>query len=157
MGRHVAKAHLIIAMTVAIGATLVFGCGGSTDEDEGNGAVVSVSGAAKIGPILVDSTGKTLYEFRKDKGIKSECYEDCAKEVLPLLTDGSPRAERGAIAAKLGTTARKDGTTQVTYAGHPLYVWSRGVPGDLRGWGVNIYDARWFPLRPSGKPVEGGF
>jgi len=141
-------------MTVVIGAIVIAGCGSSSDEDEGHATVVSVSSAAKIGPILVDSNGKTLYEYRRDRGAESECYTDCAREVLPLLTGASPRAERGAIAAKLGTTERKDGTTQVTYAGHPLYVWSHEEPGELKGWGVNIFNAKWYPLRPSGKAVK---
>jgi predicted lipoprotein with Yx(FWY)xxD motif len=62
-----------------------------------------------------------LYDFHKDNGKISSCYGQCAEAWPPLLTNGSPKAMGGAKSSVLGTTKRKDGTTQVTYKGHPLY------------------------------------
>jgi predicted lipoprotein with Yx(FWY)xxD motif len=141
-----------VALVMLAGALAVTGCGSSAS-DHGSGAVVSVSGAAGAGPLLVDGKEGTLYEFSNDKGGKSACYGDCSSAISPLLTKGTPQAEGGAMAAKLGTTQRKDGTTQVTYAGHPLYIWREEPPGEARGRGVDVFEGRWFALRPSGKPV----
>ena len=44
----------------------------------------------KLGRILVDGAGRTLYLFRKDKGTKSECAGACAKGWPPLMTSGKP-------------------------------------------------------------------
>jgi len=140
-----------------VGVVALAGCGGSSAHGSGGGAVVSVGRIYSVGPLLVNSKGITLYEYRKDKGTRSECndFNGCSLSISPLLTNGPPRAEGGAIASKLGTTERKDGTTQVTYAGHPLYTWRGEEPGQARGRGVKAFDARWYPLRPSGKPIEG--
>jgi predicted lipoprotein with Yx(FWY)xxD motif len=153
----VPKAHRIIALLTIVGAVVLAGCGSSANSSSGSGAVVSVGRVYNVGPLLVNSKGITLYEYRKDKGTQSECNEDngCSESISPLLTNGAPRAEGGAMASKLGTTKRKDGTTQVTYAGHPLYTWREEKPGQARGRGVKAFDARWYPLRPSGKPIEG--
>jgi predicted lipoprotein with Yx(FWY)xxD motif len=139
-----------VALLILVGAFAITGCGSG-----GNGAVVSVSSAAGAGPLLVNGKRITLYEFGNDKGGQSTCYEDCSASISPLLTNDTPRAEGGAIAAKLGTTERKDGATQVTYGGHPLYTWREEPPGQARGRGVEVFEGRWFALRPSGEPVPG--
>lgn len=151
------KAYPAIALLSVIGAIAIAGCGGNDNADNGNGTVVSVGRLYQTDPILVNAKGITLYEYRKDKGTRSECYDGngCSQAISPLLTNGAPRAEGGAIPSKLGTAERKDGTIQVTYAGHPLYVWHNEIPGHARGWGVKAFNARWYPLRPSGKAVEG--
>jgi predicted lipoprotein with Yx(FWY)xxD motif len=151
----VTKAHPVAALLIVIGAIAIAGCGSSDAEGDGKGAVVSVSRAVGLGPLLVNGKEITVYEFRKDKGTQSECYGDCSQAIFPLLTDGPPEAKGGAIAAKLGTTERIDGTTQVTYAGHPLYTWPDEKPGQARGRGVEAFEGKWYPLRPNGRPVEG--
>jgi predicted lipoprotein with Yx(FWY)xxD motif len=77
--------------------------------------------ASRFGTILFDGRGFVLYGFTADKGGKSACRGACAKAWPPFLTTGAPRALKGVVGAKLGTIKRANGTTQVTYAGHPLY------------------------------------
>ncbi len=151
------RTHSVLTLLAIVAAVVLAGCGSSSSADKGNGTVVSVGRLYQTDPIVTNAKGITLYEYRKDKGTRSECYDGngCAKAILPLLTNGAPRAKGGAIPSKLGTTERKDGTTQVTYAGHPLYFWHDEIPGQARGWGVKAFNARWYPLRPSGKAVEG--
>jgi predicted lipoprotein with Yx(FWY)xxD motif len=72
-----------------------------------------------------------------------------------MLTNVVPRAERGAIASKARHDEAKRRHDPGTYAGHPLYTWREEKPGQARGRGVKAFDARWYPLRPSGKPIEG--
>jgi predicted lipoprotein with Yx(FWY)xxD motif len=106
--------------------------------------------------VIVDSEGMTLYDFHKDKGGKSACYGACAKGWPPLLTEGKPQAGEGAMASKLGTVERTDGTMQVTYAGHPLYTFVEDKkPGEANGNDVSAFGAQWYALLPSGEEAEG--
>jgi len=115
-------------------------------------AVVSLGNAQKLGMVLVDSNGMTLYDFHKDKGTTSSCYGPCAEGWPPLLTEGEATVGNGATASKLGTTERKDGTTQVTYAGHPLYTFVEDKkPGEANGNDVSAFGAQWYALQGSGE------
>lgn len=125
--------------------------------------------AAKIGPtkvfradtaehemILFDEQGYALYRFDKDKGSKSTCYGACAKRWPPLLTEGEPIAY-AVIPDELGTTKRKDGTTQVTYFGHPLYnyVGDKSVEtGKVTGHGVKAFGGEWYSIHKNGKDLK---
>jgi predicted lipoprotein with Yx(FWY)xxD motif len=112
---------------------------------------VSLGSVPKLGLVLVDSRGMTLYDFHKDRGTRSACYGACAGAWPPLLTKGEPQPSNGASAGKLGTTKRRDGTVQVTYAGHPLYTFSGdGKPGEATGHDVTAFGAQWYALHSSG-------
>ena len=109
---------------------------------------------AKLGQILVDGSGKTLYLFVKDTGTASTCYTSCAQFWPPLLTTGPPQAGAGAQASLLGTTQRTDGTTEVTYAGHPVYFFLNDkAAGDSKGQGVDGFGGLWWVLDPTGKAI----
>jgi predicted lipoprotein with Yx(FWY)xxD motif len=111
----------------------------------------------KLGNILVDSHGRTLYLFEKDKGMSSTCLGACAAIWPPLTVTSAPRASDGLVANKLGTTKRADGKTEVTYNGHPLYYYvADTAPGQTLGQGLNQFGAGWDVLSPSGNKIEGG-
>jgi predicted lipoprotein with Yx(FWY)xxD motif len=132
--------------------------GTSTASESGGGqaAVITAANAPKLGRIIVDSKGFTLYDFHKDKGTTSSCYGACAQVWPPLTTEGKPQTGEGAMASKLGTTKRKDGTVQVTYAGHPLYTYTADTkPGDTTGNDIDSFGAEWYALLPSGEEAEG--
>lgn len=136
-----------------------YGSGGESTKaasTEGTAAVITAASAPKLGKIIVDSKGLTLYDFHKDKGTTSACYGGCAQVWPPLTTEGKPQAGEGAMASKLGTTERKDGTTQVTYAGHPLYTYVQDKkPGDATGNDFTSFGGEWYALQPSGEEAEG--
>ena len=139
-----------------VGVVLIaVSCGDSSAPSSSTGtATVAVASNAKLGQILVDGNGRTLYLFEKDTSSSSTCYGDCAKYWPPLLTDGAPKAGAGVTATLLGTTRRSDGTTEVTYAGHPLYyVVTDHNPGDATGQGVNNFGALWDVVGPDGKAI----
>jgi predicted lipoprotein with Yx(FWY)xxD motif len=128
----------------------------SSESASATGTVVTASTAGDLGKVIVDSEGMTLYDFHKDKGGEPACYGACAKGWPPLLTEGKPRAGEGAMAAKLGMVERTDGTTQVTYAGHPLYTFVEDKkPGEANGNDVSAFGAEWYALLPSGEEAEG--
>jgi predicted lipoprotein with Yx(FWY)xxD motif len=111
--------------------------------------------SSKLGKILADSNGKTLYEFLADRGATSSCSGACAAAWPPLLSSGAAHAGPGALAADLGTIKRADGTTQVTYRGHPLYRFANDKDsGDAYGEGVKAFGADWYALSAKGTKVE---
>jgi len=127
------------------------GYSGESSSASGSGAV-SVASVGDLGKVLVDSEGLTLYYFEKDEGGKSACYGACASAWPPLTTSGMPQAVSGAESSKLGTTKRTDGTTQVTYAGWPLYTYTAdSKPGEDNGTDVDSFGAPWYPLHPNGE------
>lgn len=122
----------------------------STTSSEG--APVTVGTASGVGKVLVDSNGLTLYYFQKDQNGKSACYGACEKGWPPLTTEGAPQAGEGAMASKLGTTERKDGTVQVTYNNWPLYTFVEDKkPGEDNGTDSKAFGASWYPLHPNGE------
>ena len=119
-------------------------------------AAASVSVAnSPLGQLLVDGSGRTLYLFEGDTGATSTCKDACAQAWPPLLAPGNPTAGSGATAAELGTTTRTDGTTEVTYHGHPLYTYVADTKaGDTNGQGLNQFGAKWYVLSPAGDKID---
>lgn len=106
----------------------------------------------KEGNFLVDGDGMTLYLFTKDTQGTSSCYDKCATAWPPVLVAGQPTVGEGIDAALLGTTQRKDGTSQLTYNGWPLYYYFEDqAPGDVTGQAVNEV---WWVVAPDGNAVE---
>ncbi len=121
-------------------------------------AVLVSTKHGKYGTILAGGPKRlTVYLFEGDKGSTSSCSGECAKDWPPVRTSGEPQAGAGAVAADLGTTTRSDGTTQVTYKGHPLYYFEQdGDSGDAYGQGSKAFGADWYVLTPSGNKVDEG-
>ncbi|MBS1861534.1 MAG: hypothetical protein JSS68_07455 [Actinobacteria bacterium] len=95
-----------------------------------------------------------LLLFEKDqKGSgKSKCEGACAAAWPPLTTEGEAEAMKGVKTAMLGTIERKDGTTQVTYAGWPLYTYAGDrKAGEDNGTDSKAFGASWYPLHSNGK------
>jgi len=111
--------------------------------------------SSRLGKILVDSQGRTLYLFKKDSGTKSACFGACAQNWPPLRASGKPAVGRGAKASMIATTRRSDGGRQVTYNGHPLYHFVNDhKPGDTNGEGLNAFGGLWWVVSPAGNPVS---
>ena len=152
------------AAAVPLVALAVAGCGGSdngasaasaaSQTESGHGSTVGVANAGGLGKILVDSQGRTLYLFKKDTGTKSECSGACAAPGRRSARAASRRSAAGRMASMLGTTARSDGKPQVTYNGHPLYLYSGDQnPGDTTGQGLTAFGAAWYAVSPAGDQI----
>jgi predicted lipoprotein with Yx(FWY)xxD motif len=108
----------------------------------------------KLGRILTDDKGRTLYLFEKDKPATSRCSGACAS-IWPPLAGGTAMAGAGVSSAQLGSIKRADGKTETTYAGHPLYTYAGDAkPGDTRGQGLDQFGAEWYVLAPNGRKVD---
>lgn len=107
---------------------------------------VKITKNPKLGNILTDSRGMTLYLFKPDKPNLSVCYGKCAEAWPPLtVKSGKPTGE--SLSGNLGTTTRKDGSKQVTYNGTPLYYFVKDKkPGDVNGQGLG---GVWFVIKAS--------
>jgi len=115
-------------------------------------AMVNVGKNAQFSSFLVDDKGMALYLYTKDSPGTTVCYDKCATAWPPLLSTGNAVAGGGVDASKLGTTARKDGTTQVTYNGWPLYYFAKDKQaGDTTGQNVGTV---WFLISPAGDAVK---
>jgi predicted lipoprotein with Yx(FWY)xxD motif len=153
---------LIGLAAAAFAAVAVAGCGGGGDAgasrpqpktSTGHAATVGVASTG-LGDVLVDSQGRTLYLFAKDQGTTSACSGACAAAWPPLPGSGKPLADGGAKAPLLGTTKRSDGKPQVTYNGHPLYLYvGDQKAGDTGGQGITAFGGGWFALTASGSQV----
>jgi predicted lipoprotein with Yx(FWY)xxD motif len=121
---------------------------------DSTGASVALA-SSKLGKILVDGDGRTLYLWEADKGTTSTCDAACASAWPPLTTAGQPVAGSGVSASKLGTTDRSDGTTEVTYNGHPLYTFTGdGAPGQTTGQGSDGFGAEWYVVSAAGDAIR---
>jgi predicted lipoprotein with Yx(FWY)xxD motif len=166
---------LLAISTLALGAALALGCGGDDERSRAvaSGSTVSSSSSAakpadaarrgstvkvmrtRYGRILVDGNGRALYLFTRERGKPpSRCYGSCAVAWPPFFTKGRPRAGSGAKARLIGTTRRRDGRTQVTYKGSPLYYYvTDRKPGQVTCQDVTEYGGTWLVVAPSGNAI----
>ncbi len=116
------------------------------------GAIVRVVDS-QFGRVVADRKGEALYLFDKEQGKRSRCYGECAEVWPPLLAKGKPRAGNGARKGLLGTTRRRNGKLQVTYAGHPLYYFVDDSPGQILCHNVAEFGGLWLVVKPNGSAV----
>jgi predicted lipoprotein with Yx(FWY)xxD motif len=110
----------------------------------------------RLGRLLVNSRGFTLYAFSKDPARKDTCVakRGCTSLWPLVTTHGAPRAGHGVKRSLLGTIKVR-GRAQVTYAGHPLYTYSGdGSRGSTSYVGVRQFGGVWRGLRASGRLVS---
>jgi predicted lipoprotein with Yx(FWY)xxD motif len=157
-------APLAATTAVALSAIAVAACGsGSSSKQPTTGASAPAASSATVdlakaslGPILIDSQGRTLYLWQADTGAKSTCTGACASAWPPLMTTGKPTAGSGVRSSLLATTKRADGTEQVTYNGHPLYRFAGDTaPRQTNGQGSTGFGAPWYVLSPRGNALTG--
>jgi predicted lipoprotein with Yx(FWY)xxD motif len=128
--------------------------GGSSSSSSGAGVTVQLATNDQFGSILTNSEGRSLYMFENDTTSKSTCNEGCAPTWPALTVSGPPTAGDGVDMSLLSTSVRNDGATQVTYDGHPLYIYSGDTAaGDTNGEGIG---GIWFLVSAKGEAVQGG-
>jgi predicted lipoprotein with Yx(FWY)xxD motif len=172
MRRGIFGAVLLIALATAASA-----CGG---DEEGGGAATSRSTSTtsasdsspaetsrakqtttvkvmqtRYGRMLVDGKGRALYLFTKEGGPKARCYGGCAEAWPVFYARGKVRAGQGAKRALIGTTRRRGGRRQITYAGHPLYYYvTDRKPGQVTCQNVVEFGGTWLVVAPSGAAIR---
>lgn len=127
--------------------------GGGDEAQAGSGTEV-VAADSQYGSVLFDSEQQAIYYFDKETSDTSRCYGACAEAWPPVLTEGDPRSGDGVEAKLLGTTERDDGSTQVTYNGHPLYYYVDDPRGEVLCHGVEEFGGVWLAVDPGGEAVQ---
>jgi predicted lipoprotein with Yx(FWY)xxD motif len=155
--------YRIGAVTALIGVSVVVAaCGSSSSTTAAAGAGGSATSSTATakgadGTYLTGAGGRALYLWVADSGGKSSCSGSCAKAWPPLTTKGKAIAGKGVQASQLGTTKRSDGSTQVTYKGHPLYYFIEDKSkGSINGQGSDAFGADWWLVSPSGAAITKG-
>jgi predicted lipoprotein with Yx(FWY)xxD motif len=156
------KKHLsarLVALGIALGAATIVVVAAqagtaSRSREHATGAVVALRKTA-LGSILVDSRGRTLYLFEKDRNGVSMCNTACVAYWPALTSRGTPRAGKGVQQSLLRLGRAQNGVRQVTYAGHPLYTFvGDKQAGQTTGEGLNNFGAEWYALAASGRTVK---
>jgi predicted lipoprotein with Yx(FWY)xxD motif len=155
LGEHRATTRiaLVLAVAAVVAASGFLAAGALAGGTTAVGATVSLR-STKLGRILVNSRGHTLYLFVRDRNGRSSCTSSCATYWPPLLSRSKPTAGAGVKASLLGTTRRANGSLQVTYNRHPLYTYLLDKrAGQTSGEGVRAFGAKWWALNAKGTAV----
>lgn len=161
------RRSLIATSGLAAMALLTAACGGGgaygagtpdarTSSSTAATATTLVLADSKLGQILADHAGRSLYVFEADTGTTSTCISaGCVAEWPPFIADGPPQVTAGLAADQLGSTSRPDGRQQVTYHGHPLYYFAGdSQPGSTAGQALNDNGGPWYVVHADGTPVD---
>ena len=157
------RALLVVPAAMA-GLTVLAACGSSSSAPSSSApsSSNSASGAAEataaglktadIGgvTVLTNAKGFTLYMFAPDTATTSACSGACAA-VWP------PQTALAAVTGSYATIKRSDGSTQLTFSGHPLYTFTGDTaPGTASGNGINEFGGLWHEVPASGAAAPAG-
>lgn len=119
--------------------------------------VVKTASVGKLGTILVNSQGHTLYMFVPDKQSKVTCVSSCAIAWPPLkIAAGAKAVAQGsAKSSLLGSDQDPAGGWVVTYNKWPLYTWlGDKKAGQTLGQAINNSGGYWYVISPSGTLIK---
>jgi predicted lipoprotein with Yx(FWY)xxD motif len=120
------------------------------------GVSIATRTLPRLGPVLVDAQGRTLYLFAPDQDKQVTCLSACAAVWPPafLPSSQSPVAAAGVKQSLLGSDPDPAGGRVITYAGWPLYTYvADTAPGQATGQAVNLNGGVWYVISPSGKTI----
>jgi predicted lipoprotein with Yx(FWY)xxD motif len=168
-GRHnLATTHRGLSLAVAVAAVVLVAAGCGSGKSKAStatpaagspaptaGSATVNAGTTKLGPVLVNAKGMTLYTFDPENSGGIKCLTGCVDNWPPDLvaSGGSAPSAGGGVTVALATTTRPDGGVQVTAGGHPLYMFSGDkATGDTNGNGIG---GKWHVATPSGSSASG--
>jgi predicted lipoprotein with Yx(FWY)xxD motif len=140
------------SLVAAAAIAMAFSAGVARAADVKN---LQVEQKQPFGQYLTDKDGRALYLFTPDKKEMSACYDKCAEAWPPAIASGKVQTSPNIKENLLGTLKRKDGKTQLTYGGHPLYYFVKDQgPGATAGQDVKGFGGEWYLVKPDGSKVE---
>jgi predicted lipoprotein with Yx(FWY)xxD motif len=155
---------LLVLSAAAAAAAVVAACSSSgtpsgTSASSGSSAHAAATAVglktATVGgvTVLTSAKGFTLYSFAPDTATTSNCNGTCAQNWPPVKGPATASGVKGAFA----TIKRSDGSTQLTFHGHPLYTFvGDKSPGQASGNGVNAFGGLWHEAPASGSAAPAG-
>lgn len=114
---------------------------------------LQVKSTSKLGDIVTDAKGWTLYRFDDDTASPSQsnCSGDCEK-AWPAVPAKDAKATAGISKSQVGKVKRTDGSYQLTLGGWPVYRYAKDTsPGDVKGHGAK---GTWNALAPDGNKAS---
>lgn len=144
-----------ILVAVASGTALASAQGGLPTAHASRAVHVELRHTS-LGKILTTPSGLTLYVFTRDRGDHNSCVKvrECPETWPALQTSGAPSAGPGVRASLLSSIRLSGGVKQVSYAGHPLYLFKGDEPGDTAYVGIQQFGGTWEAINAAGKPVK---
>jgi predicted lipoprotein with Yx(FWY)xxD motif len=144
---------MFVALPLVVALSVIGVAVGSARSGTVATATVSLR-TTKLGTVIVNAKGRTLYLFARDKNGKSACSGSCATFWPPLVSAGMPTGGKGVASSLLGTTKRSNGSLQVTYNRHPLYTFKLDkAAGQTTGEGSAAFGAKWYAVSAKGTAV----
>jgi predicted lipoprotein with Yx(FWY)xxD motif len=119
------------------------------EKKEATGTIIT-TGDSEFGPMLFNDKKQAIYIWEVEESTRPECYGNCAELWPPVLTDGEPQVAGDANKTLLSTTQRTDGSTQVTYNGHPLYYYAHEKAGEVKCHNISTHGGLWWVIQPNG-------
>jgi predicted lipoprotein with Yx(FWY)xxD motif len=131
------------AVSVALAACGSLHNGGSSTSGA-EPAVVTIAKKAKVGSVVVDAQGRTLYRFTAEAEGLPVCTGACVGTWRPALASTA-----AGLPEHVATVRRPDGDElQLTYDGHPLYRYAGDrSKADAKGEGVG---GQWYAVKAGG-------
>lgn len=127
--------------------------GATSQQSSGASSVIKVA-QTDLGRVLATAGGRVVYLLTSDTSDTTTCTGGCLKTWPPVTVSGTPRA--AGVAAAMGSLSRRDGTKQLTIAGHPAYTYAGDTsPGQTNGEGITSFGGTWWALSPAGTAVTG--
>ena len=108
----------------------------------------------RLGTILTNPQGRTLYYFLPERGGKIVCSSSaCTTYWPPSLTAGGNPTGGAGVTGQLGLIGRASGAQQITYSTWPLYTFSGdSAPDQTNGQGVVGFGGKWLVATPGLQP-----
>lgn len=110
----------------------------------------------RLGRILVDRRGYTLYAFTPDRAGRDTCVKvpNCIG-AWPVVGVKGPLAGAGVRASLIGRIRVRGVGWQLTYAGHPLYTYVGDTyPGEISNVNLFQFGGYWPAISPGGREVR---
>ena len=146
--------RLIRALVIGMVAAVVLAPAAMSEQSAASRATLAAH-SSRYGTVLFDGRGFVLYAFTADRHGRSACYGPCAGAWPPYIVRRAPSAGLGAARPLIGTTKRRDGSLQATYAGRPLYFYvGDRKPHQILCQNASEFGGLWLVLRPSGRLVR---
>jgi len=117
-------------------------------------ASVTAAQNMRLGTILTNPQGRTLYYFLPERGGKIVCSSSaCTSYWPPSLTAGGNPTGGAGVTGQLGLIARATGAQQITYNTWPLYTFAGDTaPDQTNGQGVVGFGGKWLVATPGLQP-----
>jgi len=153
------RRRALVVPAAAAGLAALAACSSPSSSPTGSSSASGAAEAAAVGlktaniggvTVLTNAKGLTIYSFAPDTATKSACSGACA-------TAWPPQTAPATVKSPYATIKRSDGSTQLTFNGHPLYTYTGDTaPGEANGNGVNAFGGMWHEVPASGSAAPTG-